>query len=200
MDSSEENRATRSSWPLWSILAICVVPVIAATALYLLWTPAHFVNSGVLFEPVPLAEVSLSRSDGGRFAFNELHGRWAFVSIDDAACDESCQEKLYLMRQIRLTQGKDADRIERVWLIRDGKAPSPQVLADYEGTRAIALSAGQSLEAQFPSDADVTDSIYLVDPLGNSMMRFPRGIDPSRMKKDVAKLLRISSGWRQIER
>lgn len=198
MDSSEKSQPSRSNWQLWLLLAICVLPIIAATALYLLWTPTRFVNNGELLEPVPLAEVILSRSGGGQFAFSELSGRWTFVSIDDALCDDHCQKKLYLMRQIRLTQGKDAERIERIWLIRDGTQPSPQILVEYDGTRAVALAAGQSLR-RFPSDGSVVDYIYLIDPFGNLMMRFPLDIDPSRMKKDIAKLLRISSGWRQIE-
>ena len=199
MDLSEKRQVRRSSWPLWSILAICVLPIIAGTALYFLWKPTRFVNHGELLKPVPLAEVSLNRGGGGKFVFSELNPNWSFVSIDDGACDENCRKKLYLMRQIRLTQGKDAERIERVWLIRDGEQPSAQVLDGYEGTRAVVLTAGQSL-GQFASDGNVTSYIYLIDPFGNLMMRFSLDTDPSMIKKDIAKLLRISSGWRQIER
>lgn len=199
MDLSEKNQVRRSSWPLWSILVICVLPIIAGTALYFLWKPTQFVNHGELLKPVPLAEVALNRSGGGNFAFSELNPNWSFVSIDDGACDENCRKKLYLMRQIRLTQGKDAERIERVWLIRDGEQPSAQVLDGYEGTRAVVLAAGQSL-GQFASGGNVTGYIYLIDPFGNLMMRFSLDTDPSMIKKDIAKLLRISSGWRQIER
>ena len=199
MDLSEKNQVRRSSWPLWSILAICVLPIIAGTALYFLWTPSHFVNHGELLKPVPLAKAELNRSGGGEFTFSELHPNWSFVSVDDAACDETCQRKLYLMRQIRLTQGKDSERIERLWLVRDGVQPSAQVLAGYDGTRVVVLAAGQSL-GQFAPDGNVTGYIYLVDPFGNLMMRFSLDTDPSMIKKDIAKLLRISSGWRQIER
>jgi hypothetical protein len=199
MDLSEKDQARRSNWPLYSILAICVLPIIAGTALYFLWTPTHFVNHGDLLEPVPLAEVVLNRSDGRKFTFSELNPNWSFVSVDDAVCDENCRKKLYLMRQLRLTQGKDAERIERVWLVRDGQQPSPRVLTGYEGTRAVVLAAGQSL-GQFAHDGNVTGYIFLVDPFGNLMMRFSLDTDPSMIKKDIAKLLRISSGWRQIER
>ncbi|UCH50346.1 MAG: hypothetical protein JSU95_00670 [Betaproteobacteria bacterium] len=199
MDSSEKSRSGRRNWTLWLILAICVLPVVASTLLYFLWTPTRFVNHGELLEPVPLADVSLSRSDGGRFAFSELGGQWAFVSVDDAACDEHCLKKLYLMRQIRLTQGKNSDRIERVWLVSDGNQPAPQTLQEYRDMRTVLLSPSESL-SQFPAENSREEYIYLVDPIGNLMMRFPREVDPSRMKKDVAKLLRISSGWRRLDR
>jgi len=199
MDLSEKKQTSRSNFTLWLILAICVLPIAASTLLYFLWTPKQFVNHGELLEPVPLAQVSLSRVDASRFAFNELSGQWAFVSVDDAACDEACLRKLYLMRQIRLTQGKNSDRIERVWLVSDGKQPASQTLQDYAGMRTILLSPRESLSL-FPAESSREEYIYLIDPIGNLMMRFPRDVDPSRMKKDVAKLLRVSSGWRRIER
>ena len=199
MDLSEKSQTNRSNLTLWLILAICVLPIAASTVLYFLWTPKQFVNHGELVEAVPLAQVSLSRADGSRFAFNELNGQWAFVSVDDAACDENCLRKLYLMRQIRLTQGKNSDRIERVWLVRDGKQPASQTLQDYAGMRTILLSPRESLSV-FPADNSREEYIYVIDPIGNLMMRFPREVDPSGMKKDVAKLLRVSSGWRRIER
>lgn len=199
MDSSERTRTNRSTWTLWLILGICVLPIVASTALFFFWTPTSFVNHGELIEPVPLAGVSLPRSSGDGFAFSELNGRWTFVSIDDAACDDYCLRKLYLMRQIRLTQGKDAARIERLWLVRDGNRPAQQTLAEYDGMRAIVLSESQLMHL-FPSADSRQDYIYLIDPIGNLMMRFPHDVDPSAMKKDIAKLLRVSSGWRQIER
>ncbi len=199
MDSSEKNQATKSNLTVWLILAVCVVPIIASTALYYLWTPTRFVNHGELLDPVPLAAVRFARTEGEPFDFSDLNGRWVFLSIDDGACDDYCEKKLYLMRQIRLTQGKDADRIDRVWLIRDGRRPSARTLAEYEGTLAVVLANADGL-SRFPAEGNRADYVYLVDPLGNLMMRYPPDADPSRIKKDIAKLLRVSSGWRQIER
>ena len=199
MDSSETISANRSPWTLWLILAVCVLPIIASTVLYFFWSPTRFVNHGELLEPVPLAQVSLNRVDGSQFGFSELSGQWAFLSIDNATCDEHCLRKLYLMRQIRLTQGKNADRIERVWLVRDGKQPAPQILRDYPGTRTILLSPLEP-SPLFAAQEGGEAYIFLIDPIGNLMMRFPREVDPSRMKNDIAKLLHVSSGWRRIER
>jgi len=199
MDSSEKSQIAKSNLTLWLILAVCLLPIVASTALYFLWKPTHFVNHGELLDPVPLADAEFSLAGGGRFALRELNGRWVFLSIDDGACDDYCAKKLYLMRQIRLTQGKDADRVERVWLVRDGNQPAPQTLAGFDGTREVVLATGDGLNL-FPADKSRTDYIYLIDPVGNLMMRYPPDADPSRMKKDMAKLLRVSSGWRQIER
>ena len=39
------------------------------------------------------------------------------------------------------------------------------------------------------------DHIFVVDPLGHLMMRFPPNPDPSRMLKDLSRLLR-QSRWK----
>ena len=104
------------------------------------------------------------------------------VSADAAACDAYCEKKLYFMRQVRRAQGKNMDRIERLWLVSGPGAPRPALLAAIEGTR----------RARLEDPAFTADHIYLVDPLGNLMLRFPRDPDPSRMIKDLQRLLRYS--------
>jgi hypothetical protein len=39
------------------------------------------------------------------------------------------------------------------------------------------------------------DHLYIVDPLGDWMMRAPANADPSKLKRDVERLLRASAGW-----
>ena len=41
----------------------------------------------------------------------------------------------------------------------------------------------------------LADHLYVVDPLGNWMMRVPPNPEPARLKRDVEKLLRASAGW-----
>lgn len=118
-------------------------------------------------------------------AFQELRGKWALVTFDAAACDAYCEKKLYFIRQVRTAQGKDRARVERLWVITDGGAPRPELLAAIEGTRVSRLKP-----EGFPGDP--VDHIYLVDPLGNLMMRFPRDPDPSKMLKDLQRLLKYS--------
>jgi hypothetical protein len=111
------------------------------------------------------------------------------VTFDASVCGASCERKLYIVRQVRRAQGKDAERIERLWLLTDGGTPRPELLAALDGSRIGPADAG--LRSAFPGDA--LASIYLVDPLGNLMMRFPAEPDPSRMIKDLARLLKYSS-------
>ena len=91
------------------------------------------------------------------------------------------------MRQIWRAQGKNMDRVERLWIVTDAAAPRPELLDAAAGTR---IARDAQLAASFPGVA--RDHVYVVDPLGNLMMRFPRDPDASRMLKDVQRLLRVS--------
>ncbi|HSE00826.1 MAG TPA: cytochrome C oxidase subunit I, partial [Burkholderiales bacterium] len=105
--------------------------------------------------------------------------------------DERCDRKLLYMRQLRLTQGKDMERVERAWLISDDALPRPAALAPYRGTWLV-RAAGAGLLDAFPAPGSAADHIYVIDPLGNLMMRFPRDPEPSRMIKDLSRLLKAS--------
>ena len=174
------------------VAGVCIAPFIASWALYFLWQPAGRVNYGELVENVQLPAGNLAQTAGGKpFDFAQLRGRWVFVTVDSGACDEYCQKKLWKMRQVRLTQGKYLERIERAWLLNDAQAVAPAVLKEYDGTW-VAPAEGNVILKSLPFQTAQRDHIYLVDPLGNVVLRFPRDADPSRMKKDLERLLKVS--------
>jgi hypothetical protein len=115
------------------------------------------------------------------------------VAVDDGRCEADCVEQLTLMRQLRLATGKDRDRIERVLLVTGSSLPAPDVLAPFAGTVVLRASA-EALQTLLPVAAgtSVADHVYLVDPLGNLMMRYPKSPDGSRIRKDLERLLRVS--------
>ena len=117
--------------------------------------------------------------------FKTLRGKWLMVTFDPASCDATCEKKLFVVRQVRRAQGAGAERMDRLWLVTDGGKPRAGLLAAIEGTRVV---AGHGKD--FPGSP--ADHIYVIDPLGNLMMRFPRDPDPSKMLKDVQRLLRLS--------
>ena len=176
--------------------AVSLAPFVGSLLLYYFWKPQTFTNYGELIAVTPLAGVTIPTRDGKPFRMDELSGNWVFLATDSGNCDDYCQSKLYAMRQIRLTQGKDQERIERVWLIADGVRPPPGIEVEYQGTRIVMLAADDFL-ARLPAPDSPREHIYVIDPFGNMMMRFPRDVDPQRMKKDVSKLMKISGGWIQ---
>ena len=176
--------------------AISLAPFVGSLLLYYFWKPQIFTNYGELLAVTPLAGLTIPARDGKAFRIDELRGKWVFLMADSGNCDDYCQSKLYVMRQIRLTQGKDQDRIERVWLIPDGVRAPPGIETQYQGTRTILLASDDFL-SRLPASGSPRDHIYVIDPFGNLMMRFPRNVDPPRMKKDVNKLMKVSGGWIQ---
>jgi cytochrome oxidase Cu insertion factor (SCO1/SenC/PrrC family) len=157
-----------------------LVPVGAS---YLIWwldlAPGTAGNYGTLLAPRPVTLPAAA----------ELKGKWVLVQFDGGACTAACERKLYFMRQVRRAQGKEMPRVARLWLVTDAVAPRAEVLAAIEGTVVAALPAG----LDFPAEQSVTGHLYLVDPLGNLMMRFPRDPDPARVIKDLQRLLKASS-------
>jgi hypothetical protein len=184
----------RSRLTLWLIFAVCAAPLIASYAAYYFLRPAAHVNYGELLEPRPLPAAALALADGRPFRLTELKGEWVLVTVGAAACDERCRERLVYMRQVRLAQGKEAERIERVWLLSDEGVPGAALVAEHPGL-IIARDPGATILSALPAARTAADHIYVVDPLGNLMMRFPADPDPRRMLKDVARLLRHSK-WR----
>jgi cytochrome oxidase Cu insertion factor (SCO1/SenC/PrrC family) len=183
--------ARKSNASLWLIIGLTAAPVAASYLIYYFWPPASTVNYGELIEPRPLPDPELALADGTAFRLSRLRGKWVLVSIDSGRCEERCDRKLLYMRQLRLTQGKEMERIERAWLVSDDVAPRPDALAAYPGTWVV-RAAGSALPDRFPAPAGATDHIYVIDPLGNLMMRFPRDPEPSRMIKDLSRLLKAS--------
>lgn len=158
------------------IFLACAAPfVLAWAAWYFGWAPGAAGNYGELIAPRVVSGAPLPA----------LRGKWVLVSFDEAACDAYCEKKLYYMRQVRRAQGKDQGRVERLWVITDTGKPRPELLAAIAGTHLARSAPGD-----FPGER--AHHIYLVDPLGNLMMRFPRDPDPSKMLKDLQRLLKYS--------
>src|SRR5262249_37630892 len=140
---------------------LCTAPVLLGTLAYVFhWDTGAPGNYGELIPPRALS--------GAPFA--ELRGKRVLVAIDAAGCDAWCERKLYYLRQLRSAPGKDMDRGERLWLLTDERKPRAELLQAFEGTKV-----GQADPAILRSlPGDPAEHIYVVDPLGNLMMRYPR--------------------------
>lgn len=175
---------------LWLIIALTTAPVAASYLIYYFWQPGRTVNYGDLIGPHALPDAKLTLMDGGPLRLSELKGKWVLAMIDTASCDARCEKKLLYMRQLRLTQGKNSDRVERLWLVSGEGIPAAAGTVRQDGTRVARADA--ALLRIFPAPGAASDHIYVIDPIGNLMMRFPRDPDPRLMIKDLARLLKAS--------
>ena len=173
------------------LIGVFVVPVVAAYLAYFGWRPAGHTNYGDLIQVTPLRQTSGTTLDGKPFDLESLRVRWVIVHVGPASCDASCVQQLYLMRQTRVAQGKEQSRIERMWVLTDTGAPDASLLQSHHGLR-VWRPMDAAFVAQFPATHNQAEHIYLVDPLGNLMLRFPAQTDAKRMMKDLKLLLKAS--------
>lgn len=193
----QDKQKTKGRWKLLAVVAVCASPLIFSYLTYYVIKPEGRTNYGTLLDPrqypLPptLGAVTL---DGKAGALDAYKGKWIMLHVDGAECAEACRKKLYDMRQLRTATGKERERIERVWLITDEKPLDTVLMREYDGTQMLRVKP-EVLHAWLPVEAGATlaDHIYMIDPLGNLMMRFPKSADPNKIKKDIAKLLKASS-------
>nr|WP_321841092.1 cytochrome C oxidase subunit I [Paraburkholderia bannensis] len=182
---------------LFLIALICGAPIaISYFTYYVIQPKGGSTSYGTLVEPqrpIPAA-LMVTGDDGREVPLASLRGRWLMISVDSGACDEACVHKLYFMRQVRATQGAERERVVTVWLRSDDASVPAVVRSAYPDTRMLRADSA-AVAAWLPATDSTKDSdhIYLVDPNGNLMMRFPDHPDPSKIKQDVTKLLKWSS-------
>ena len=143
------------------------------------------------FAATALPDAALRDDDGNPVSLGKLRGKWLIITVDSANCDGQCDKKLYLMRQVRISLSSEMNRVERVLLVRGPGNVSAALLKKYPGMHML-TGADANLLGRFPAITDPTDHVYLVDPLGNLMMRFPENADPKRVIKDMKLLLKAS--------
>jgi hypothetical protein len=190
------NQQKKGRWKLFAVIAICASPLIASYLTYYVIKPEDRTNYGALIDPraYPIPPLDSFTLDGKPTGLAAYTGKWIMLQVSGADCAADCRERLHDMRQLRLAQGKNMERIERVWLVTDKQPVETQLIREYDGTHILRVNEDK-LKAWLPTETGTTatDHIYMIDPLGNLMMRFPKDADPNKIKKDLSKLLRASS-------
>jgi len=176
--------------------------VVASYLTFYVLRPEGRRNFGELIDPQrPLPAQAVVSLSGQTSSLKALKGQWLLLSVAGAACDEVCSRHLYLQRQLREGLGKDKERVDWVWLIPDA-APVPDQLLPALKDATVLRVDGQALSDWLApaSGYQLTEHLYLVDPLGNWMMRFPANLDlasAAKVKRDLERLLRASNSWDQ---
>jgi hypothetical protein len=210
----------RRKLPLIILVLVCATPAFGPYALWFLWQPSEYSNYGELVEPVALPAVALEPlgpsttlpvpaatagaqpaamgaplpgTSPAAPAAPALRGKWFLVMADGADCDARCEHKIWQLRQLRTMQGKEMERVERVWLVDDRAEPALRLHEPYAGTWVVRQPDPSLLAAlPLPKGGQLRDHIWLVDPLGNLMMRYPPDADATRIRKDMTRLLKYS--------
>jgi hypothetical protein len=192
----------RSRWTLIGVAALFVGPLLLAWMLFEtrdLWWSGATGNYGELVMPArPVELAGLETFAHDPVDRKLLQGRWTLVILADDPRDAACRESLYLTRQVRTALGKEQSRVQRLLVL--AKWPPAAVRAELtriDPALVVATASADSLarireELALGADEAARGFVYLVDPLGNLMMRYPEGADGKRMLKDLRRLLKVS--------
>lgn len=183
-----------------AILLVCVAPVVASYLTYYVIRPEGRRNFGQLIEPQkPLPDAATVGLNGEPGNLRDLTGQWLLVSVSGGACNDACTRHLYLQRQLRESLGKDKDRVDWVWLINDEASVPDALRGGLQQARVLRVKPVDVARWLAPQPGHgLSEHLYLVDPMGEWMMRFPPGLEnatAAKVKTDMERLLRASASW-----
>jgi hypothetical protein len=196
---------TRRTWSgrmqMALILLVCAAPVIASyLAVYVVRPDVGEAAYGQLIQPsVGLPDVNGTDLQGRAVPLRSLKGQWLLVTVGPSACDAACEQRLFLQRQLREMMGRERERIDKVWLITDSAPLRPALQQALGGGAPVLGLRVAPAEAQAWLKPErghaLEEHLYLVDPMGEWMMRMPVAPDPAKVKRDLERLLRASASW-----
>jgi len=194
--TQDTSRRRSGRWKLFAVLMVCAAPLIASYLSYYVIKPEGRTNYGILIDQQshPMPKLNSTTLDGRPETLEHYAGKWIMVKVGGGACDKACQDQLYAMRQLRTMQGKNMDRVERVWLVTDEQPIDTMLIRVYDDMHILRVKP-EELAKWLPLEpgGKLEDHLFLVDPRSNLMMRFPKNPEPARVHKDIAKLLRASA-------
>lgn len=184
----------RGRLKLLVIAAIFIAPLIFAAVMYYEqqdWQPEGRTNHGHLLEPI----VNLNDASGGRLdalTNGEADGHWTVILAEPGACDDTCKDALYRMRQTRLMLGNDMSRVLRVFLHGDIAPDTVWLGQEHAGLIVTSDTAIGDVLANKKPPGSAAGGLFLVDPLGNLVMYFPADLAPEDLVSDLEHLLDLS--------
>ena len=189
---------TRSRTPLVLIILFSLAPVLAAVLAYLNpgFRPEGSVAYGMLIEPqrpIPAsAELVATTLDGKPFDVGTLKGKWLLVTADGGDCQDACARKLFILRNSHASQGKNVERLARVWFITDDQPVPEKVLEAYRGTIMLRVKSEQLAAFLLASPSAVptlAEPMWIIDPHANLILQYPTNAEPEKVRKDISKLV-----------
>ena len=184
--------AARSRLSLLLLFAVFAAPVVLAWLLFYVfpeWKPSATANHGALVEPLrQLPPFQFETQAGNSINETFLRGKWTLVYLHSGSCADACIDQLFKIRQIRLAQGKNIDRLQRLLLWDDSGVSDEEataLAAHFPGLVIVSLAdrTRADLRGVFSLDeqtATAAGRVYLVDPLGNLMMFYQHSDFQSR--------------------
>jgi hypothetical protein len=197
--AADPQRTRRGRWRMLAVMLVCAAPMVASYFTYYVVRPEGRRNYGELVEQRPLPALQATDLAGRPVDFASLKDQWLLVSVAGGGCDAACEKHLYLQRQLRESLGREKERMDWVWLVADDVPVRDALKPALQQATVLRVDGAQLAQWLAPAAGrQLSDHLYVVDPMGNWMLRFPPGQDASsaaKVRKDLERLMRGSAGW-----
>lgn len=199
-DALAAQRSRHGRWKMLGVMLVCAAPVIASYFTYYVVRPEGRRSYGELIEPQrAIPDIAARTLAGGAQRLPALQGQWLLVSVAGGGCDAQCQSNLYLQRQLRESLGREKERVDWVWLVTDDAPLPPSIQPGLQQATVLRVDAAELARWLAPAQGHaLSEHLYVVDPQGHWMMRFPARMEraqAAQAKRDLDRLLRASAAW-----
>ncbi len=197
----------RNKFNIFTIIFVCISPIIASYIFFYYIKPSKTINYGHLVSPqIKMPNFNIINYKTHEMKnyknFSDFSGKWVLMIIGNSNCVDQCVKNLYTIRQLRLSQGKEASRIVPLWVILDNKDINPILTKAYnDNIAAVNFSYIQQKDISMLNNilsqvnnvgSDIVNNIYLIDPQQSLIMYYKPDNKPSGIIKDLTKLLKWS--------
>jgi cytochrome oxidase Cu insertion factor (SCO1/SenC/PrrC family) len=199
--SQNTGKAIGGKKKLLLLSVIFLLPFTIAATMHLLnFKPASHSYGELIAPPQALKIPTLTDAQGKQLTAQQWQKIWSIVMIDSTGCAQACQAQVHLLKQLQLTLDKDAKRVQRILLLpSDVQATTLNALQTqypdlhiFAGADAATIAFAKAFQANVTTANQTTSNVYLVDPLGNLMMRYAKNQNPKGMQSDIKRLLKNS--------
>ncbi len=195
MTASTSNAEVRNKRLIPALVALVFFgPIVVAILIYYVggdrWLPSGSIAHGILLTQPRMLPTGVMILNAGTTA--DFAGKWSLLYVGRGDCDDACKEALHRTRQVRRALGKEMSRVQRLFISTTGQPNSGFLAADQPGLLVLAeeLASRDAVLAALGEFAE--GDVFIADPIGNVVLRFPAGTPMKDMHEDLSLLLKAS--------
>lgn len=175
----------KNNWFVKSVWLVTLVPLVIAWAMAYteFGLPTTTKNNGELQQSGLVVPQAL---------IDQQDGRWGLIVVSNT-CNETCQQSVYRLQQLFISMGKHQERMHAIWLSTQPQPPVESLSVQLSYHNVSHLQSQTSFEWFSDNNLPWEDhTIWLTDPLGNLVLRFPHDLSGRQMMSDINWLLKAS--------
>ena len=200
-----KERDLKSSWNKTELILLFFIFSVPFLGAWLVYNYTDFGKNDnnsygeLIVPPRTISDFSLSGAEPGT-ENKRLHGKWSLIYISTGPCLKHCWDNLAMLQNIRSATGNSTDRVQVVLLADENHlAADLDDIAVNINLKNVYIIAGDDaqkilLEAGRLKNNELVmkEGFYLIDPMGNLMMRYNINREGAGILKDLKHLLRYS--------